>query len=137
MTEEAVELAEFVLVEYRRLVGNDRTRIVQTVANRSRVAGVVPGDQEVVEVDADADDGSEGDPTKARQQVQPGVEPGDQADGDREQEVVSRVDRKSLGRRFAEATLMSFNSTTDRDRPWLGGSRRVCPAGPTVIARSV
>ncbi|MBX0286547.1 hypothetical protein [Haloarcula salinisoli] len=93
MAEQAVELAEFVLVEDRRLVGNDRTRVPQAVANRPRVAGVVPGDQKVVEVDADPDDCGEDDPAKPGQQVQPGVEAGGQADGDREQEVVSRVDR--------------------------------------------
>lgn len=129
VAEETVEFAEFVVVEYRALVEKDRTGVFQTVANRARVARVVPGDQKVVEVDADADDGSEGDPAQPGEQVQPGVEPGGQADGDGDDEVVSRVDRNSLGRRFAQATLMRFSSSVEPPQV------RWPPA--TVIARTV
>jgi len=106
VTQQAVELAEFVLVEDGRLVEEHRPRVSQAVANRSRLAGVVPGDQEVVEVDADADDDCEDDPAQTRQQVKPGVETGDQTDGDGDDEVVSRVDRESLVGRFTQAALM-------------------------------
>lgn len=106
MAEKAVELPEFVLVEYRRLVGKDRTRVRQTVANRPGITGVVPGDQEMVEVDADADDSGDGDPAQSSEEVQAGVEAGEQPDGDGEQEVVFRVDGVSLGVRFGQPTLM-------------------------------
>ena len=129
VAEQTVELADFVLVEYRPLVGDDRTWVPETVANRPRIASVVPGDQEVVEVDTDADDGSEGDPADSGQQVQPGVQAGGQADGDREQEVVSRVDRnpstKCSRRRYLSGAFDDRQWRCRRDsavplagRPW-------------------
>jgi hypothetical protein len=78
--------------------------VPEAVANRPRVAGVVPGDKKVVEVDTDADDDGEGDPAESGQQVRPGVEAGSEADGDREEEMVSRVDGKSLRSRFGDDT---------------------------------
>jgi hypothetical protein len=62
----------------------------------------------VVEVDADADDCGERDPAQPGQQVQPGVEPGQQADGDREQEMLFRVDRDSPAGGFERGCIVSF-----------------------------
>ncbi|WP_139173368.1 hypothetical protein [Halogranum gelatinilyticum] len=94
MAQEPPEDAHVARVEDGTLVEEDDARVTKAATDGRPRAGVEPGDEEVIEVDADADGGREPDeqPPRIRD-----VDSEEDGTGDREraEEMVFRVNRRS------------------------------------------
>ncbi|SEP21803.1 hypothetical protein SAMN04487948_12247 [Halogranum amylolyticum] len=95
VAQESAERPDVALFEDGVLLGEDDPWVTETAPDRRPLAGVQAGDEEVIEVDTDADDGGVAD------EEPPGVAGSDVREGDggaddnRDEEVLVRVDERS------------------------------------------